>query len=58
MADETIAATLAAALIGGRSQYFPDAAGVKSAVQLYRDVLNELAKAPTSRPPVQGRPIR
>jgi hypothetical protein len=55
---ELIAATLAAGIISRLDRIDSTQNGVQAAVKLYRDILDELVKAPSSQPSVQGRPIR
>jgi hypothetical protein len=55
---ELIAATLATGIISRLDRIDSTENGVQAAVKLYRDILDELVKTPSSRPSVQGRPIR
>jgi hypothetical protein len=55
---ELIAASLANGIISRLDRIDSTQNGVQAAVKLYRDILNELVKTPSSQASVQGRPIR
>jgi hypothetical protein len=53
---ELIAATLATGIISRLDRIDSTHNGVQAAVKLYREILDELVKAPPSQSSVQGRP--